>query len=357
MIKSFKIDGNLQSLGNSNLLQSINRDTFVNLISNRTDFSKEDVNQVADQLEGAWTQAVDGQNSTQQVMDFINKSTPEQLNSEDLGSQLQKQLAGVAATGGTGLLMQQAVKYGLGAAVPAVISRVDLSDLDVEKIKPQLQKLKQKTPEIDIDKISQQLQNLKEQATQQISQISSNPIKSDVQEYILNSFPWHFNRLTLEDEFKEVIYDTNADPRKIKRQLEELDKDYLTNLLKQREDLSEDRVEEIVQQMEELSSEVLQTVGEAAEKETSQNLRSQIENYLSSTSKEGLNPEAIKRDFSKLLEDSEASFEELSNRLQQFDRNDLVELLSKRQDISQEEADNIVGQLEETRNQVLNRVQ
>ncbi|MGF1676451.1 MAG: MFS transporter, partial [Rivularia sp. (in: cyanobacteria)] len=349
-------DGNLQSLGNSDLLKSFNRETFVNLISNRTDFSQEDINQVADQLESAWNQAAKGENPTQQVMDLLEKATPDQLNSENLGSELQKQLAGVVG-GGSGLLMQQAVKYGLGAAIPALMSQVNLSDLDVEKIKPQLQKLKEKAPEIDIDKISQQLQNLREQATQQISQLSDNPIKRDVQEYILNSFPWHFNRLTLKDEFKEVIYDTNADPKKVKQQLEELDQDYLNNLLKQRQELSEVRVKEIVQQMEEIRSEVLQTVGEVAEKETSTNLRSQIENYLTSTVKEELNPEAIKQDFSKLLEDSEANFDELSENLQQFNRDDLVKLLSQRQDISQEEADNIIGQLEHTRDNVLNRAQ
>ncbi len=352
-------DSNLQSLGNKDLLQSINRDTFVNLISNRSDFSQEDINQVADQLEGAWNQAVKGQNPTQQIMDLLGKATPDLLNSEDLGSQLQKQLAGVAATGGSGLLMQQAVKYGLGAGVPALMSKLNLSDLDVEKIKPQLQKLKEKVPQIDIDEISQQLQNLKEQATQKISQASSNnnPIKQDVEGYILNSFPWHFNRLTLKDEFKEAIYDTDADPKQVKQRLEEIDKDYLTDLLKQRQDLSEDRIKEIVGQMEEVRSEVLQTVGEAAEKQTSQNLREQVEDYISSTTKEDFNPEAIKRDFSKLLEDSEASFEELSDRLKQFDRDNLVQLLSKREDISEEEANNLVGQFEGTRDEVLNKAQ
>jgi hypothetical protein len=266
---------------------------------------------------------------------------------------LQKQLAEVTAVGGSGLLMQQVVKSGLGAAVPALLSRVNLSDLDIDKIKPQLQKLKEKAPEIDIEKISQQLQHLKQQAAQKISQVSSNPIKADVEEYIFSSFPWHFNRLTLKEEFKEAIYDTDADPKKVKQRLQEIDKDYLTNLLKQRQDLSEERIKEIVQQMEEVRSEVLQTVNEA----TSQNFRSQIEDYLSSTGKEELNPEAIKRDFSKLLEDSEASFEELSDRLQQFDRNNLVELLSKREDISPEEANNIVGQLESTRDEVLNKAQ
>ncbi|MEA5595532.1 MFS transporter [Rivularia sp. UHCC 0363] len=349
-------DGNLQ-FGNSDLLKSVNRDTFINLISSRTDFSKEDINQVADQLEGAWQNAVGGQNPTQQVIDLLTKATPDQLNSEDLGSHLQKQLAGVAGSAGSGLLMQQAVKYGLGAAVPALMSKVNLSDLDIEQIKPQLQKLKEKAPDIDVDKIGQQLQNLKEQATQKISQLSSNPIKADIEDYILNSYPWHFNRLTLKDEFKEAIYDINADPTKIKQQLQELDQDYLTNLLKQREELSEARVEEIVQQMEEVRSEVLQTVGEAAEKQTSTNLRSQIENYLSSTGKEELNPEAIKRDFSKLLEDSQTNFDELKNRLQEFNRDDLAKLLSQRQDISQEEADNIVGQLESTRDNVLNSAQ
>jgi hypothetical protein len=48
----------LRSLTDSDILQNVNRQTFVDLISSRTDLSKQDVNRIADQLEGAWQQVL-----------------------------------------------------------------------------------------------------------------------------------------------------------------------------------------------------------------------------------------------------------------------------------------------------------
>jgi len=48
----------LQSIAGSDLLRNVDRQTFVNLVSSRTDFSKQDINRIADQLEGAWKQVV-----------------------------------------------------------------------------------------------------------------------------------------------------------------------------------------------------------------------------------------------------------------------------------------------------------
>ncbi|GAX44134.1 hypothetical protein NIES4075_51510 [Tolypothrix sp. NIES-4075] len=351
-------DTDLQSLGNSDVLKNINRQTFVDLVSSRTDFSQEDINNIADQLEGAWQQVLNRQkNPTEQVLNLLNSASPEELNSDKLGEKLQQL---VTAGGGNGKqsngVMKQAIELGLGAAVPAVLKNVNLSNIDLEKITPQLQKLKEKVQDVDVDKIRQQLQNLSQQATAKLP-ATSNTIKTDVEDYILNSFPWHFNRITLKDEFKDVIYDQNADPGKVRRQLEELNLEYFTNLLKQRGDISEARIKEISEQMESDRNEVLEVVGQAEGKEQNQNFRTRIEDYLRSTGKEELNPEGIQRDFSKLVEDPEAGFEDLSDRFKQFDRDTLVQLLKQRQDISDEEANNIVGSIESTRDNILNRAQ
>jgi len=47
-----------------------------------------------------------------------------------------------------------------------VLERVDLSDLDVEKISGQLQKLADKAPDLDVEKISGSLQQLKDKTEQ-----------------------------------------------------------------------------------------------------------------------------------------------------------------------------------------------
>ena len=360
-------DADLQSIADSDLLKNVNRQTFVDLISSRTDFSKENINQIADQLEGAWKQVVNRQNPTEQVINFLNSASPEDLNSDKLGERL-TQLVTAGVTGGkqSNGVMQQVIQYGLSSSVPAVLGKVNLSNIDLEKITPQLQKLKEKVQGLDVDQITTQLKQLTDKATEQASKLGSaaaeklpalpnNTIKADVEDYILNSFPWHFNRVTIQEEFKDVIYDPNADASTVRRQLEELNSEYFTNLLKQRGDLSEAKVKEIVEQLESDRTEVLETVQQASAKEKSQNLRTRISDYLRSTGKEELNPEGIERDFAKVLEDPEAGFEDLSDRFKEFDRDTLVQLLQQRQDISQEEANNILGQLEGTRDNILNR--
>ncbi|WP_017315257.1 ABC transporter permease [Mastigocladopsis repens] len=352
-------DADLQSIADSDVLKNINRQTFVDVISSRTDFSKEDINRIADELEAAWQQSLGWKNPTEQVINLLKSATSEELNSEQLGERLQEL---VTAGGGNGKqsngVMKQAITYGLSAVAPAVLNRVNLSEIDFEKLTGQLQKLKNKVQDVDIEKITDQLQKLREQATESIAAtpaLPHNTIKADVEDYIKNSFPWHLNRITLKDEFKDVIYDPNANPTTVRRELEELNQEYFANLLTQRGDISEARVKEIGSQLESVRAEVLETVQQAEAREKTQDLRSRIENYLRSTGKEELNPEEIERDFAKLLEDPESGFEDLTERFKQFDRDTFVQLLQQREDISEEEANNIVSKLESTRDNVLNR--
>jgi ElaB/YqjD/DUF883 family membrane-anchored ribosome-binding protein len=357
-------NADLESIGDGDLLKNINRQTFVDLIGDRTNFSKEDINRVAEQLEAAWKQVVNRQNPTEQVINFLSAASPEELNSEELSERLQE-LVTVGGSNGNGKpsngTIPKAIGYGISAALPGVLNRVDFSKVDLQRITDQLPKLKEKVQDLDVEKITSQLKQLKDQATAQISEklptLPNNTIKADVEDYIANSFPWHFNRITIKDEFKDLIYDPNANPATVRSQLEELNSEYFTNLLTQRNDLSEARIKEIAEQLESVLSEVLETLQQPEGKEESNGLRSRIENYLRSTGKEELNPEGIERDFSKLIEDPEAGVEDWSNRLQQFDRDTLVQLLQQREDINEEEANNIVSQLESTRDNVLNRAQ
>ncbi|MBN3923043.1 MFS transporter [Nostoc sp. NMS4] len=346
-------DTDLQSVANSDLLQNVNRQTFVDLISSRGDLSKEDINSIADQFEGAWQEALNRKNPTEKVINLLKSATPEELNSEQLGERLQE-LVTIGGGNGNGVI-KQAIRYGLSAAAPAVLERVNLSNIDVDKITTQLQKLKEKVQDVDVEEVTEQFQKFREQASAKLPISLENAIKEDVEDYILHSFPWHFNRITLVDEFKEVIYDVNADPTTVRRELEEINQEYFSNLLKQRGDISEARVKEISEQMESDRLEVLETVKQAEAREKGQDFRSRIEDYLRSTGKEELNPEGIERDFAKLLDDPQAGFEDLSSRFGQFDRDTFIQLLQQRQDISEEEANNIVSQLERNRDNFLNR--
>lgn len=356
----------LQAIAGSAGLANIDRQTFVDLASSRTDISKQDINRIADQLESAWKQAVGkpGQDPQAQLLNLLKSATPEELRSSQLGEQLQQLIGQGQGTS----LTNRAMQLGFNALLGTVLDRVDLSDMDVEKISAQLQKVTDKLPGVDVEKISGQLQKVKDQATDQANKLGSqvadklptlpfSTIRADVDNYLLNSNAWQLNRETIKKEFKDVIYDPEADAGKVRRELEQINQEYFSQKLTQRGDLLPDKITEVAEQLESIRMEVLSSVQNTESQERSQDLRSRVENYLRSTGKDELNPEGIQANFQTLLADPEAGIEALSDRLSQFDRDTLVQLLKERQDISEEEANQIVGQLESSRDSVLTKAQ
>ena len=347
-------DVDIKPLAGSDVLKNVNRQTFVDLIKSRTDFSQEEINQVADQLEGVWKQTF-GQQQEQkdpnlELIDFLKFAAPDLLKSDELNAKLSQILESRENKSGSGSGgMKRAMQLGVETLVNTVLSRTDLSDLDVEKISGQLQQLTAKGTE--------QAKSLASKVGEKVPALPFNTAKADVENYLLNAQPWHLNRETIKQEFRDVIYDPEASPGAVLRQLELFNPDYFVGILGRREGFAPEQAAEIAEQLEAVRQEVLEIVQAAAGEEQSQDLRSRIENYLRSTGKEELNPEGIERDFQALLEDREAGFEALRDRLSQFNRDTLVQLLGQREDFSPEEADQLIGQLESSRDRVISRAQ
>ena len=332
-------DQQVQSLASSAIAGNINRQTFTDLVSSRTDFSKQDVDRLVDQLEAAWN------NVKQQPQQIIDQGR-DALTSGSEGKQLDESLyQGESSQSG---MMEKVMQAGTTALVGATLNRLNLSNLDVNQVSGQLQQL--------AGQASDQVQKLGSQVGDKLPGLD-NAIATDVENYILNTQPWHLNRETIKQEFKDVIYDAEASAGFVRPLLEQINRESFVQFLNTRGDFSEERVAEIADQLEEIRTEVLETVKDSESQEQSQDLRSRVEDYLHSTGKEKLNPEGIQRDFTKLLEDPQAGVDALQSRFSQFDRDNLVQILSQRQDISQEEADQIVGNLESTRDRILSQAQ
>ena len=344
-------------------LRHIDRNTFLNLISSRTDLSKKDASRLVDQLESVWQKTL-GQfqrkDPTAEMMEYLKTVQSGAVNTNELNAKLDRLTEEVRRQG----QMQQPQQSGMAAMsqppkepasmvdramqfatlMGTVMGRTDLADLDVEKILGQLKTAK--------DKVTEGAQQVGSQVAEKAPGFS--PIKADVENYLLNTYSWHLNRETLETEFRDVLYDPEANPAIVRRQLEQLNRGDFVNLLTQRGDLSVSRVAEAADQLETIRSATLGTVHTSDEQGQSQDLRSRFENYLRSTDKTELNPDGIERDLSLLMQDPEAGYDALSSRLSQFDRDTIVQLLAQRPDMSPEEAERIVGQVEGVRDRVLN---
>ena len=347
-------DADIKSLAGSDVLKNVNRQTFVDLISSRTDFSKEEINQVSEQLEGVWNQTFGKQQEQKdpnlELVDFLKFAAPDLLKSDELNAKLSQILESrenKSTSSSSG--MKRVMQMGVEALVGTVLSRTDLSDLDVEKISGQLQQLTEKGKE--------QAKSLASKVGDKVPALPFNTAKADVENYLLNTQPWHLNRETIKQEFRDVIYDPEASPGAVLRQLEMFNPEYFVGILGRREGFSQEQAAEIAEQLEGVRQEVLEIVQAAAGDEQSQDLRSRIENYLRSTGKDELNPEGIEKDFQALLEDRDVGFEALRDRLSQFDRDTLVQLLGQREDFSPEEADQLIGRLESSRDRVISQAQ
>ena len=125
-------ESDLKDLDTSDLLGNIDRQTFVNLVSSRTDFSKKDITQVADKLESTWKQLTskDGQKDVQsQVRAILQSATPDDLNTDELATKLQQIVKGSnLGDGNGGSLTSQALQLGLSALLGKVVQNTDFSD-------------------------------------------------------------------------------------------------------------------------------------------------------------------------------------------------------------------------------------
>lgn len=338
-------ESDLKNVTDSGLLGTVDRQSFVDLLSSRTDFSKKEIDQIVDRLDSTWKQ-VAGKGGKKdfksQLSGLLNAVTPENLNSKDLAGKLQ-QLVGEGSQKDASLT-SQALQLGLSALFGKVLSNVDLSDLDIEKVSGQLQQLKGTV----LGKASQA-----DKTTSGKEQKPFSVIQADLENYLLFTPTWELNQGAVKQHFKDVIYDNQADPGAIRQELELVNRSYFVETLSLRDDLQPDRVQELANDLEQIRQAVFETVQQSETEGRSQDLRGRVENYLRSTGKDELNPEGIGQEFKTLLSDPDAGIDALGNRLSQFDRDTLVKLLQQRQDITPDEAEQIVGQLETTRDHVL----
>jgi hypothetical protein len=277
-------------------------------------------------------------------------AAPEDLKAgklQDLAEQLVQAVQSQNRSQSGNGLRQQVLTQGINTLISTVAERVDLSDVDVERIGKQLNSLQQQASH----QASQAVDTLKAPGTFSL-------LRVDIENYLLKSPSWYLQSENLDSGFRDVLRDPEADPGLVRQQLEPLNRRYFVSVLQRREGLNQARINDIADQLEVIRREVLGQVREAEEESNRQDLRQRVETYLSTAPKEALSSERINEDFMGLLADPTASYETLGNRLIQFDRNTLRQmLLSNRQDIGEGEIEPMLDALEQARDRFLNQSQ
>jgi hypothetical protein len=254
-------------------------------------------------------------------------------------------------------LSSQVLQFGLSALLGKVVQNTDFSDLDVAKVSGQLQKLKTSVLGGSAEH-SEQPQSEQSQSDTKTKPFSV--IRADLENYLLFSPPWELSQTSVKKEFKDVVYDPQADPAVIRQELEHIDRSYFVDTLSLRDDLKPESIESLSTYLEDVRSEVLDSAQMAEStaqlpdlKGQAQELRTKVETYLRDTNKEELNPEGIQRDLKALFEDPQVGVSALKDRLSQFDRDTLVQLLSQRQDLDENQINQVLDQFASVKDNIL----
>jgi hypothetical protein len=356
-------DATYETLG-SRLLQ-FDRDTLTQLLlAGRQDLSPEETEQILNDLEGArdrflnqsqetWNQLqAQASEFRQQVESYLRETNPAELSPESIRQTFQVLLE--SPSGGLLALRTGLRQLDRDSLEQILAQRQDLNPQQVNQLVDQVETVR--------DGILHAPQALTEQARKQVDHITH-----QLAEYLRgisqNTDLEALDPEQLQQRLQQLLDDPQAGISALRTWLSHFDRETLVRLLSQQQGMSEEQINRRIDQVlngvraiarspRELANRARDRVRDVS-REVSDNTR----NYLNSLEQPELNYEGIQRDIRKLFDDPEAGLEALRDRLSQFDRDTLVSLLSSRQDISEEQANKIVDQIEAARDSVINRAE
>lgn len=347
-------DPEIAALAESDRLQHIDRQAFVDLVRQRTDFSNAEVERVADLMNDVWSQTLKSRRKSNPLEDlahYLRSTEPGKLQLSELNAKLDRLLSdrsqsqGAQGEQSSPGMVQQTVQMGMNTLIGMLAGRTDLSDLNLEKILAQLKQAP--------DKISSSTDQIKNQLKSSTPGTQGySPIRNDVANYLLDTYFWQRNREVVEREFREVLFDPNADPGSVVDHLRQINRSYFVEVLSSRGMLTPTRIEEVANQLEAIRVHVLTDAISAQELEIANDLQHRIELFLSQAPKEELYAEDVSA-FRALLNDDTVSHEALQACLAAYDRASLQVVLSQRSDVSPDEMNPLLNRLEAARDRVL----
>ncbi|MGB3200750.1 MAG: MFS transporter [Nodosilinea sp.] len=148
--------------------------------------------------------------------------------------------------------------------------------------------------------------------------------------------------------FAQVIDDPYAKAEDLRDRYAVFGYTTFRDALQARGDLSETEIDQVAHRLERTMSNVAADAAglQSAATARMDNQWQALQDYLRSTGRSELDPEGIKADVKTLLEEPDAGLHLVRQRLAQFDRDTLVQLLNQRNDMSEEQIQRTIDQVE-----------
>ena len=340
----------------SDRFKEIDRDTLVQLLKQRQDISEEEANNIVGRIESARDNVLNRANELQEqakakadelrqrVEGYLRNTNKEELNPDAIKREFKVLLDDPQA--GISLLRDRLSQFDRDTLVQLLTQRQDLSEEQVNQVLDNLESVR--------DNVLQAPQKAADQAKQQYEQTTT-----AIGEYLRNTNLEELNPEGIKADLEKLLNDPKQGASALRDRLSQVDRETLTKLVTSSGNLSEEQINQIIDQFQSAIDSIVKAPRRLANRATKQALdfEANLENYLRNTNKEELNPDAIKRDLQLLLQDPRAGIGTLGDRVSKIDRSSIVALLSQREDISEEEANRIVDQIESVRNSVVEQYQ
>jgi nucleoid DNA-binding protein len=352
-------DPEIAALARNGELSQLDRQAFIDLLKQRTDLSKQDVNRLADVMESVWAESLGQRQSPgnmAELTEYLRSTQTGQLKIDELNAKVDRLLAesnqfganqsGANQAGSAGTAQMGAVQTaqsGLNTLIGLLAGRTDLSDVNLSQIVGRVRSASSQA----IDKTQQLM------GQTSASQEAYSPIRHDVEEYLRHTYSWQMGGDTLDREFCELLYDPQADPASVIEAVSGLKRSWFVQILSERGVFTQSRIQEIADQLEDVRQAVLRTAEADYEREVMLDMRQRLETYLTLTPKEQLMTDGELPAFRAIIADDNADSATLTQRLAAYNRAYLQEFLQPRSELTIAERDAILDALERTRNQVL----
>ncbi|MEH2356919.1 MFS transporter [Nostoc sp.] len=337
-------------------LSRFDRDTLVQLLSQREDLSEDQVNQIINTTEESWysvrhtPQAVVDKakeqydSVTTTIADYLRNTGKQELNPEGIQRDLTRLFENPKE--GAVALRRRLSQVDRDTLVKLLSQRQDLSEEQVNEI---------------IDSTQTSIRNFvrapRRLASRTQQRVES--FKGYLEEYLRQTGKEELNPEGIKRDLQLLLHDPRVGVESFGDRLSQFDRDTIIALLKIREDISDEEAARIADNMVSVRDQFVEQVRSIQRgiQDAIDGVFGRIRNYLNSLDRPELNYDSIKRDIRTVFDDPQAGFDALRDRLSSFDRETLVAIMSSREDISEEDANRIIDQIERARNTVLQRAE
>jgi hypothetical protein len=337
-------------------LAQFDRDTLVQLLSQRHDLSEAEVQRVIDQVETAWYKSIHApaaltaqakaryDQATSAIEQYLLETGKPELNPKGIRRDLELLMNNPKM--GMKAMQHRLSEVDRDTLVQLLSQREDLTEDEVNQIIDDVQ--------ASIRDLLRMPQRLARRTQEQVMSF-----EGALEDYLRNTDKEALNPEGIKRDLQLLLNDPRLGADRLQTRLGKVDRDTVVALLAQRQDMTREEAEATVDRVLEVRNQIVAQIRNVQEqvKGVIRGILARIRTYLNSLGRPELNYYGIKHDLQTLMDDPQAGLEALRMRLNQVDRGTLIAIMSSHDAISEADANRIVGQVEEVRDSALHKAQ